>query len=120
MAYDILDVVVKRSEWLRGNGNGLLINRSGQKCCLGFACIAAGENPGNMLNHGTPNDLLDEISAPQHLLRFLKWDDEGSLDNDVTNELVHINDDELASDEERERSIATLGRSIDINFTFVD
>lgn len=55
-----LVTVIKRSEWMRGNGEGLLFDSgSGQRCCLGFRMNLAGFDDEELDNVGTPCTILE-------------------------------------------------------------
>ena len=46
----MLNVVVDRQTWYRGNDSGSrLLRLDRQMCCLGFACVAAGLDDGEIL-----------------------------------------------------------------------
>lgn len=59
--------VVDRRTWLRGEGvdQSYLLRIDGKKCCIGFACEAAGVPLSAMFNCSTPMNLLNHQSTRQ-------------------------------------------------------
>jgi hypothetical protein len=146
----MLNVIVERSKWYRGqgsDGSALLIayemkggQNVGRMCCLGFACLAAGlavgdiagkPCPSNVLKEwrdfGNTHDLDEKLPAP--LMNLVTIDDGFIGDSDLCQRMTETNDapagdtageDSIADDAEREERLIELGREAGINFTFVD
>lgn len=54
-----MKVIVDRSRWLRGEGgecSSLQRDCDGKRCCLGFACLAAGATEDQIAGFGDPGD----------------------------------------------------------------
>lgn len=129
----MLDVTVVRSKWGNAatNGSGLHAHKSqlfnpasGLMCCLGFACIAAGLTRKQISDVGGPATLIrnKSIQLPSELDKLIN----ASLVSDavenstVCRSLMIANDSSNMLPEERESTIAALGKDAGINFTFVD
>lgn len=112
---NLIDVVVKRSQWLRGEGPShsyLRRDTDGKMCCLGFACLAIG---------ATPDDITS-LRYPE-TVEGIQWPEQNMRDEDSTSSaMVRVNDSARADVTEavRERMIAELGADLGFNFTFVD
>lgn len=142
-------VIIKRSEWSRGNliGNALLVDKpnerlleqagamgkllptEGKMCCLGFACLALGVSKEQLLDKSTPEDLdcklegLTEERSSYHNNveeRSSYHNNVEYVNSDFSNEAVEINDDGDISDKEREAALTTLARSSKFDFKFID
>jgi hypothetical protein len=73
-----MDLVIKRSEWLRGEesspkkgGSALLRSRDRKKCCLGFLSLACGLTEQEIEGKGYPagafNDKYESSKSPYHV-----------------------------------------------------
>jgi hypothetical protein len=130
----MLQVTVKRSEW---NGNTLervagsvLLTVSGTRCCLGFACKAAGIPDSELYGRGYVHNLRDGIELiPASLLLLVE--DRGSVDglfqSDISQILTEVNDNyrrlsipAFNTLAEKEAFLIEKGRLAGIEFTFVD
>lgn len=100
-------VTVKRSEWLRGTGEGSGLFVNGKRCCLGFAVQQLCNKDDNYL-------------AP--ILTPYKEDWESMTGNPYKHvtTLVLINDRPSISDTTREALIIESGRETGLEFSFVD
>jgi len=119
----MLNVIVKRSEWLRGEGNGrsyLLRESDGRKCCLGEALIAAGVNKENIISKTTPSLAFGLDTIPSTLVRLLVRGSIISIDSEIGRDLMRINDTDSYSDAEREAELIETSPRAGINFSFVD
>jgi len=113
-----MKLVIDRAKWLRGEGSGpsrLLRKSDHKRCCIGFLCSALGvpdaqmENVGgsqNIASCGLLPDWLSELPTPIH-------------DPDLF-EAYHANDDESLSEEDRERSVATILAKHDVQVEFIN
>ena len=121
-----MKVVVKRSEWLRGEGassSSLYRPNDGHRCCLGFVGLACGLTDSDMRNVDTPqnlgNSLIPKIMERTKLLEKSKYG-KGIRDTQICAELMAINDETQKSEEYREARITELGKMVGIEFEFVD
>jgi hypothetical protein len=115
------DVVVKRSEWLHGEGtfgSVLLRAQDNKMCCLGFVCVQAfNALPVDILGIETP------ALAPDKIQRV--WPDKEYIvdrqnEDTATFEMMQVNDREFIDDSVREEQLAELATHIGINLTFID
>jgi len=115
------EVIVYKSEWLRGNPNDSLLfapntGHPEKRCCLGFWCNACGLN----------DKKIEDISDPQELVfsNDNNFDIGGLTENGentpICKAMMMINDNEQINDFERERILATLAKSLGVTMTFID
>ena len=126
----MLDVVIDRNEWGygRGHGMGSLWDIDNTKCCLGFACIAAGLTGKVIFQGGTPDELYNFLDEEQReklagLIDIQYVEDEDMYlhsDSDICEKLMSENDDEGIPKDKREENIIKLGKKAGINFSFVN
>jgi len=111
MTDKLVDVVVKRSKWFRGQGanESYLLGTDGLMCCMGFAALAQGVPKERILNYQTFYQ-TGELRTPAG----------NASNNRVLNSLYVTNDSERITDEERETEITRLGLKEGYNFSFVD
>lgn len=98
-------VVVKRSQWLRGEGvsaSCLLRYSDHKRCCLGFMCSADGHSDDVLIERKTPYEFYDGL---RHLWMI---------------DAMIVNDSRTVSDAERELAIQRLGLLGDYDFVFED
>ena len=65
---DRIPLVIDRSRWYRGLGeigSALLRKIDGKMCCLGFASLASGADPGEIMNVGAPDGSVFERLVPE-------------------------------------------------------
>lgn len=111
-----MKVTVKRSEWLRGEGvftSSLFRVDDKKRCCVGFACNAAGLTDDEIAGHAT----VDTLPTRAHLRIPSVWIDGGV---DRFGDLYEINDDKDITDARRERQLINYGKQVGIEFEFVD
>lgn len=135
-----MEVIIKRSEWIRGQGSrDSYLYRQGddKKCCLGFVALQCGIVAGRILQESSPAHILRiESDLPQQF-SFLLTDDR-STDSQVANELMVINDTpigdvaninqynryrtdfQITSEEHREVKIAEILAGYGFEVSFVD
>lgn len=53
----VFEFTVKERKWLRGGDNGTLLSNTGQMCCLGFLCKAAGVKNYQLADGEVPSDI---------------------------------------------------------------
>jgi len=119
----MLDVIVKGSEWLRGEGGGdsyLHRRDDHKKCCLGIAACAAGVPPGFLYGLKTPAELAC-IEGCIHFKALVYRDDSsynGLKNSTLTNDMMSVNDNRDMPDVLRTGQLSILGREAGINFIF--
>lgn len=130
---EALRVVVKRSEWYRGHeavysrllidptlsitGHGAAALKDGHnKCCLGFACLAKGRKPEEILGKGYPHE-VDPLLFPALSSRT---DSDVHILTSLGRSIAQTNDNSGISSELRESALAELGKEAGIAFEFVD
>lgn len=104
---ELTKVVIKRSEWLRGEGSGrsYLIRKSdNKKCCVGFALEQAGYER---------NELLG-IHAYDSLRHHFRVHDPFRL------QIYKINDAPILTKTEREIKLIKAFKELGISISFVD
>lgn len=110
---------IDRSEWVTGRNlderknPSQLLNFNKKKCCVGFACLAA----------GLSEEEIDGVEAPmgtwkvKGLSGFDKlgnWKHEG-----IAPEIYLVNDDSGLTDQEREEDVRDLFAKIGVEVKFV-
>lgn len=132
----MLKVVVKKSEWYCGMGSehSRLLRHDGCKCCIGFACLAAGLTEEQIRGYGGINGLAavgailseHQFSALQQVPLWIPKSPAmpPEMRYDGTPEWVRnayvINDDKTISDDVRIEKLTTLGLANGVEFIFVD
>lgn len=112
---------VRRSDWLRGEEDGLLYRENdGKMCCLGFLGIACGLTEDEMMDRGSPQEALSSLWP-----RGMVWEDDSDdssifYDSTITNELVTINDNQKIYDDTRELALIEKFKELNIEVEFVD
>jgi hypothetical protein len=109
MTDKLIDVVVKRSKWFRGQGSdeSYLLSEDGLMCCMGFAALAQGVPRERILDRQT--FLSTKMETPA-----------GNKCNQTIHQLYVTNDDDQMDDEWREAEIKRLGLLEGYNFSFAD
>lgn len=110
----MLNVVVKRSKWLRGEGSDrsrLLRPSDGKMCCLGFVCLVAGATPDKICD-------LAEIEQVWPTSDMIK--ERGIEGKQRWSDAYHLNDSVEYTDSEREEDLIEWGKNNGIAFMFVD
>lgn len=113
-------VVVKRSEWLRGEGmSGSRLYRpsDGKRCCIGFAC--------RQLLAMSDEDISDRhaLWRPEAIDGWMAAHSVASAEGwvgDWLEDAYDLNDLRGISDADRERALIALGHEHGIDFQFVD
>ena len=115
----MMDLVVKRSRWLRGEEDSYLVRGSDKKmCCLGFLGRQCRVPQKEMLDKGLPDNVDRSYRFPNTIV---KTDEYGSTDcTMLCDDIVHTNDTSIISDKQRERKLTQLFKKADIAITFVD
>ena len=105
---------VRRSKWLRGEGQGCLLDHSGNMCCLGFAV--------NQISRVTKKRLL-YAEMPSCVLKTTKettFTTNGVFDKDFVKKAARLNDNIIISDSVREKSLTKIFKENGIEVTFKD
>ena len=122
----MLDVVIDRTKWARGEPSSLRDDRTKMQCCLGFACRAAGVTKKRITGQGVIDDIIDDKGLRENLPGLITKDGPGWMTNSIHDELVMANDSfgldykNITDDREREDLITKLGKEAGINFSFVN
>ena len=118
-------LVIDRARWLRGDGDGKLLDENGKMCCLGFLSRAIGYAPREIRYKLDPTGIV-RARPSKRALRFgalLAWpdkDDPGRPSRSVVCDLlVHTNDDAGMSDRAREARIERLFARVGVKVRFV-
>ena len=120
----MLKVEVDRRTWLRGDRDkaGLHVTPSGQQCCIGFACRAAGLTVEDIRGRAGVAS-LDNYPRARLFEQFPRWYQTGRtmlISSDAMTKLYRINDDSEINDKERERKLTQHGHAVGIAFSFVN
>ena len=113
----MLNVVIDRQRWLRGEGNdsSYLLRRSDARmCCMGFACLADGATEDMITGQTTVHNLIRANEANE-------W--RPTFKHGIANNLFSLyatNDQQDLDAGERESRIIAYGREVDIEFSFVN
>ena len=132
-------VVIKRSEWLRGEYSelsALFRESDGKRCCLGFVAnqliglsdeeidgVSAFDGAAADVYKGKYSDVKRRAENVRYRARemlsaiFTMRDRQG---RPLATQIVHINDDARIVDSEREEKIIEMFKKIDIAIEFVD
>lgn len=120
----MIKFTVKRSEWLRGEGqyaSKLLRGSDCKKCCLGFLALSLGANEEDIKGLAAPVSaevLRLNIPWPEEF--FVASQSGRKLHSHACAALMHINDDESSSDKDKEALLTKHLEKIGIKVTFVD
>ena len=120
--------VIDERRWLHGEKDtpsyeGVLRNKEGKMCCLGFFAQSCGVKPKDMVEIGMPDAL--ESKLPRKLLQFAfeidKCSDEVELYlKNPVEYLSDANDDEGYTLVQRKRKITSLFKKLGVEVTFVN
>lgn len=121
MSKEITTVLLKNSEWLRGEPDSMLLTDDNKLCCLGLACRVFGLPDEEMQN--VPG--LDNLeNLPKGLSSFVsKYLSNTPTDREFTTELYTINDNTEKDYEDKKRvddlNHVLAEEDIPIRFKFV-
>ena len=115
----MFEIPVKLDEWMRGTVGSVLYMEPAGRCCLGFACNAAGISDEQMKHTGSPDclkyDLMDMIkNSPLNFLFGYNYSR-----SKACQQLIDINDSENITDEERMIWLNNIMEKHDCKFVFV-
>ena len=112
-------LVIRRSEWLRGEPlHSFLLRRDGKRCCVGIYLAALGF-PDEVLR-GLPTARSVFLEEPDAFPESARWLIRDWLDSHVAHELYAINDSTTIDQHEIEANIAALFASQGITVEFTD
>ena len=113
---------VHRNNWLRGYGvNSSLLDRNGDRCCLGFLAQACGYQDSELRDKACLEDLssLDRfVKLPPGLITEESSD--YFRDSDIAKKLMEINDTGMLPETVREQQLTKTFNSLNIEVEFVD
>jgi hypothetical protein len=134
---ELLNLVIDRAKWERGQGNGALL-RDGKMCCLGFLARECGLGAKTISGVGVPSDFSrydggTDTTIPRKVRRHqeiwnavlgkikprLPFTDARAKATDVEDVLVMINDEAAMTDARRERFLTKEFAKIGVKVTFV-
>lgn len=108
-------ITVDCEKWLRGTGNGFLLNDRGLMCCLGFAC--------KQLDNSSDDEILYR-SFPRELRReiphFVYAEDGTFRSTELSFTTWPINDDQSIDDFTRMEKLCALARAHGGEFVFIN
>ena len=114
----MLKVTVDRRTWYRGKTEGsALLRPDGQKCCMGFACLAAGLSKIDISDVLTVDTIGRSYECQGAGLDF-PTSLQPFLDSSLSTHVYQDNDDDELSDDERESNLTKDGAQLGIAFTF--
>lgn len=126
---------VWRDRWLRGAGDGKLLNEEGRRCCLGFLGQTCGVPDEAQLGIGLLSEVrsahlpqwpssLQSIEENESDDEFDEYDEpriiESITESTLCNDIIGANDSETMSPESREATLAVLFLRAGIDVEFRD
>lgn len=107
-------------KWARGGngGNPALLNKEGNKCCLGFFCSSPWVPDKSLLDQGLPSIIVETPNDIRELFREnAELDDEpwGSLEETI----AYVNDDTAILDCDRKSKLAPLFAKLGYEIQYV-
>jgi hypothetical protein len=114
-----MNLTIDRKKWLRGTNKTsysyepLLLNNNDKMCCLGFYARACGLKKKDILDVTEPCD-VDQGKEKLSLLLNRRENN-----NQVCNQLIHINDNLKTSDTIKEKAIKNNFSKIGVKVKFV-
>ena len=108
-----MKITIEREKWLRGTGEGMLLDPKQKKmCCVGFFALALGYSKKEIEGHGQ----LSELS--QEKLEGMRWCKSARDKSDLV-KLYGANDTLQTSDAQKEKSIKRLFKRHKVEVDFV-
>jgi len=113
-----INVVVRRSQWLRGESrHSRLYRRKDKKmCCMGFAELEAGARIMQIRDKHAVKISVNAIQGSNKSTSQVVFPD----DKGFIHALYHYNDSPVLTDTQREQHLIETGKQAGINFIFVD
>ena len=122
------DVAIPRARWLRGMGDGVLLNENGCRCVTGWICASLGIPDDILLDEGEISEIEFEDGMPASLAvlhDYLSEPEQTRLVGEVGPHwfdfeglLIGLNDDTEMGDVQRERLIARVSETRGFRVTF--
>lgn len=131
------ELVIKRSKWMRGLGEGSLLGRRGYEsmmvgkmCCLGFHALSCGLSKEKIKGEVAPDYVLEKLPLKkanaildETTMKYLVEKD-GCEDafrlTPLGRTMVEINDDPSIADKEREKQLKACFKEMKVKVKFVD
>jgi hypothetical protein len=117
-----MKLTIKRSEWLRGEGEDnsrLLRSHDGKKCCLGFLATSLSCTDDQIEDQWSPA-CVPTLPWPEGFTAKSKYADNDVATNAACQDLMTLNDDQHLSERDREFAIADEFKRFGIEVEFVD
>lgn len=115
--------IIKRSKWARGcmNGDSMMLNYQGNKCCLGFFAMSNGAKPDTLRNQPGPRHVAEDHPKALKLRDRLS----GLLlkrggNNRLCRQIMILNDDCAVKEGDRETKLTKMFAKIGWKPKFVD
>jgi hypothetical protein len=109
--------VVKKSQWLRGEGPSMLLDaRTYKMCCLGFASLACGLKENDILGISMPGGVCSDLDSAYPASFF----DKPGRESQPIIDIMRINDNPYFNDEERILGLKQKFNELDIEIVFED
>jgi len=109
-------LTIEREKWLRGTGEGSLLDSEQKKmCCVGFFALALGYSKKEIQGHAVLSDL------EQERLKGMRWcfDKNDLKEGSDLNKLYSTNDSLRTSDTQKEKTIKRLFKRHKVEVEFV-
>src|SRR5437867_375143 len=108
----MITVRINRKTWLRGNRlASCLLNKSGEKCCIGFLALKLRLRKKDILNIGS-------LSAVETLTDQARDFHSNSTNYQALNLAYAVNDNQGFSESLREQKLKIVGKEMNVNFVF--
>jgi hypothetical protein len=112
---------VFRNTWLRGGGDGNLLDAAGCRCCLGFLGRQLGCSDDDQRDVGLPQELDSASKWPTNLVALVDDEDGSSfMGTCALDEIIGVNDSMTTSDDAREQQLTELFAALSIDVDFKD
>ena len=115
---DVDSFVIVRSKWLRGS-EGVLLDDSGKKCCLGFYATSCEIKDEDILGVPSPASLINNKSVIWET-KLLELYNNYYRPTGGCRDAILMNDDLGISEADREEDLIDTFNSMGIKLTFVD
>lgn len=123
MITDVKEFTVKRSEWLRGEGDDdsyLYRTTDSKKCCVGFFALACGLEQRQIENIVSMAELNKVIGSVYNGRFVTKTSPTTWTTSFSAAKIYAINDSEILTDQEREATLINYFQELDIKINFID
>ena len=125
-------ITINRTTWLRGDGNGKLLDEHGMMCCIGQACEQLGVSRDDLLYNGAVADLINGgVNVPKQFSTVDKTalthkcgkcgHEDGQLkEKDTLLAAYEINDSRDTSDAYKEEALVPVFAQLGLAVEFVN